>query len=214
MNNLIVKIFSFVIMVSIISCSVKKKEMTVETKDNPLIEELYLKDIKIRELDVKNDTINLENYDKVHREQIFQLLAENKVVTNRDKIRAAWILQHTAAKFCDGELTSISPENFLLAYKLSSTALSQLEMKKDTLTIRKENIPRIVALNYDRYLLFTFGYQKFGTQFVFDDKTDEMILAPIDTTLSSDEERKKFNVEPLNVLLNKYKIKPMRSLKQ
>lgn len=183
--------------------------MTAEVNDNPYIEKLYLKDVAIRELDAKTDTVILENYDKVHREQIFQFLAENKVVTVRDKIRAAWILQHTAAKVCDGELTSISPENFLLAYKLSSTALTQLEHQKDTLTIRKENIPRIVALNYDRYLLCTFGYQKFGTQFVFDDKTNEMLLAPIDTTLSNDEERKKYNVESLPELLNQYKMKSM-----
>jgi hypothetical protein len=38
-----------------------------------------------------------------------------------------------------------------------------------------------------------------------------MFLAPIDTTLSNDEERKKYNVEPLNILQNKYKTKPMQS---
>jgi hypothetical protein len=204
------KIFAqLILFISILSCSTNKTKMTAEVNDNPYIEKLYLKDVAIRELDAKTDTVILENYDKVHREQIFQFLAENKVVTVRDKIRAAWILQHTAAKVCDGELTSISPENFLLAYKLSSTALTQLEHQKDTLTIRKENIPRIVALNYDRYLLCTFGYQKFGTQFVFDDKTNEMLLAPIDTTLSNDEERKKYNVESLPELLNQYKMKSM-----
>ncbi len=196
-----------------VSCSLEKNMEIVQKNDNSLIKELYLKDIEIREIDAKTDTVNLEDYDKIHRDKIFQLLAENKVITVNDKIRAAWILQHTAAKFCDGELTSISPENFLLAYKLSSTALSQLEREEDTLTIKKLNIPRIVALNYDRYLLFTFGYQKFGTQFVFDDKTDEMLLAPIDTTLSNDQERKKYNVDPLNVLLNKNKMKPMPNSK-
>jgi hypothetical protein len=174
-----------------------------------LIKEFYNKDIEIRELDAKTDTVNLEEYDKKHREQIFQLLAESKVVTPRDKIRAAWILQHTDAKICDGELTSLSPENFLLSYKLSSNAFLQLEHKKDTATIRAENITRIIALNYDRYLLFTFGYQKFGTQFVFDDVTGEMLLASINTTLSNDSERKKHNVESLSALLSKYKMKPM-----
>lgn len=211
MNKLIVKLFSFFSLISIFSCSIKKNVHVLEIKDNPIIKALYLKDVEIRKLDAKTDTVNLEDYDKMHREQIFELLAENRVLTSKDKIRAAWILQHTAAKFCDGQLTSVSPENFLLAYKLSSAALSQLETEKDTLTIRQENIARIIALNYDRYLLFTFGYQKFGTQFVFDDKTDEMLLAPIDTTLSNDEERQKYNVEPLNVLMNKYKIKPMQS---
>lgn len=150
----------------------------------------------------------MEDYDKKHREQIFQLLAENKIITAKDKYRAALILQHTAAKFCDGALTSISPENFLLAYKLSSTALSMLENEKDTATLRNGYIQRMIALNYDRYLLYSFGFQKFGTQFVFDDKTNEMLLAPIDTTLSSDSERAKYYVEPLNILLKKYRTKP------
>lgn len=195
--------------VTSVSCSPTKQNQSIAKEDNPLIEEMYKKDIEIRELDAKTDTVNLESYDKVHREKIFQLLSENKVITPKDKIRAAWILQHTAAKICDGELTSLSPENFLLAYKLSSSALSMLETKNDTATIRKQNIPRIIALNYDRYLLYTFGYQKFGTQFVFDDKTGEMLLAPIDTKLATDEERKKHQVEPLSLLLKKYKMKPM-----
>ena len=209
MVNFLIKTLSLISLFVAISCSDKKKDTIFEENDNPQIEKLYLKDLEIRELDAKTNTVNLEDYDKTHREQILQLLAENKVVTSKDKIRAAWILQHTAAKLCDGELASTSSENFLLAYKLSSTALSQLEKENDTLTIRKENVPRIIALNYDRYLLFTFGYQKFGTQFVFDENTNEMLLAPIDTTLSSDIERKKYNVEPLSVLLSKSKMKPM-----
>lgn len=201
--------FSLVLFVSLAGCAYRTKNKIASAEDNLLVKELYDKDVQIRKLDAKMDTINLEEYDKRHREQIFQLLAENKVLTPKDKIRAAWILQHTAARLCDGQLTSISPENFLMAYKLSSSALSQLEKEKDTLTIRKENVPRIIALNYDRYLLFSFGYQKFGTQFVFDEKTDHMLLAPIDTTLANDSERQKHNVESLSTLLSKYKIKPM-----
>jgi hypothetical protein len=119
MNKLLVKLFSFFVLISIFSCSIKKNVQVLEIKDNPLIKALYLKDVEIRKLDAKTDTVNLEDYDKKHREQIFELLAENRVLTSKDKIRAAWILQHTAAKFCDGDLTSVSPENFLLAYKLS-----------------------------------------------------------------------------------------------
>lgn len=209
MKQLLIISISLFLSVAFVSCSATKQKQIIENEDNLLIEEMYKKDIEIRELDAKTDTVNLENYDKVHREQIFRLLAENKVITAKDKIRAAFILQHTVAKICDGELTSLSPENFLLAYKLSSSALSMLENKNDTATIRKQNITRIIALNYDRYLLYTFGYQKFGTQFVFDDKTGEMLLAPVNTTLATDEERKKHQVEPLSILLKKYKMKPM-----
>lgn len=206
-----VKSSSLILIFLAISCSVNKIDRNTKVSDNQLIYQLYLKDIEIRELDAKTDTVNLEAYDKNHREQIFQLLAENKVITAKDKFRAALILQHTNAKICDGELTSLSPENFLLAYKLSTTALSMIEREKDTATLRKGYIQRMIALNYDRYLLYSFGYQKFGTQFVFDDKAQEMVLAPIDTTLSSDIERAKYYVEPLKTLLSKYKMKPMPS---
>lgn len=54
----------------------------------------------------------------------------------------------------------------------------------------------MAALNYDRYLLYTKGYQKYGTQRVFDDEGNEFI-APIDTILATDEERMKYNVESL-----------------
>lgn len=207
-----INFFACVIVGILISgCAVnnQKQNSTSVIVDNLIIKELYEKDIQIRELDAKTDTVNLEEYDKKHREQIFQLLAENKVITAKDKYRAALILQHTAAKFCDGELTSISPENFLLAYKLSSTALSMFEDVKDSTTLKKGHIQRMVALNYDRYLLYSYGYQKFGTQFVFDDKTEEMLLAPIDTTLASDAERAKYYVEPIHTLLKKHRMKPM-----
>ncbi|WP_407524351.1 hypothetical protein PDL71_01270 [Lacibacter sp. MH-610] len=209
MRVTIIQLFTILYLAASVGCSATKQAQVIQNEDNLLIEEMYKKDIEIRELDAKTDTVNLEAYDKVHREKIFQLLADNKVITPKDKIRAAWILQHTAAKICDGELTSLSPENFLLAYKLSSSALAELEKKNDTATIRKQNVPRIIALNYDRYLLYSFGYQKFGTQFVFDDTSGEMLLAPIDITLATDDERKKYNVEPLHVLLKKYKMKSM-----
>ena len=61
----------------------------LSTKDNPLIKALYLKDVEIRKLDTKTNTVKLNNYDNVHREQVFQLLAENRVLTSKYKIRAA-----------------------------------------------------------------------------------------------------------------------------
>ena len=202
---------SLIILLLCIAVACKSQQMlkVVRVEDNLTIKNMYRRDIEIRELDAKTDTVNLEEYDKVHREKIFEMLASNQVITPMDRYRAALILQHTAAKMCDGQITSISSENFLLAYHLSSAAWSQLKLKNDTITIIKNNIPRMVALNYDRYLLFTRGFQKFGTQFVFDDKTGDMLLAPVDTTLSNDEERIKYNVESLSSLLSKYKMKPM-----
>lgn len=211
MNKSIAKLSSLFLIVIMISCSKKYTEQVDRLNDNLTIIKMYQKDIEIRELDAKTDTVNLEDYDKIHRDKIFEMLANNQVITPMDKYRAALILQHTAGKICDGQITSMSSENYLLAFHLSSSALSQLKLKNDTLTIKKHYVPRMVALNYDRYLLYTKGYQKFGTQFVFDDKTGEMLLAPVDTTLTTDEERKEYNVESLKYLLSKYKMKPMSS---
>lgn len=208
-NGMMNRIFLVAWFVLGFGCKNDSETIRTERNDNPTIKRLYERDIEIRNLDAITDTVNLETYDKVHREQIFQLLAENKVLTANDKIRASWILQHTAAKVCDGEIASLSSENFLLAYHLSSSALEGLTQQNDTATIRKTNVSRIVALTYDRYLLFTFGYQKFGTQFIFDDVTGEMLLAPIDTTLANDAERRTHNIESLSVLLEKYKMKTM-----
>lgn len=202
-------LFTSITSLLIVSCVNNISKKTTKIEDNYLIKEFFSKDVEIRELDSKTDTVNLENYDKIHREKIFELLASNKVKTPMDKYRAALILQHTAAKICDGKLTSLSPENFLLAFYLSSSAMNELKALNDTVTIKKENVTRMVALNYDRFLLYSIGYQKFGTQFVFDDITGEMLLAPVDTTLTNDEERKKYNVEPLSMLLAKYKMKPL-----
>jgi hypothetical protein len=201
--------YVLIALVTLLSCKEARQEKTVKPVDHPEIEQLFLKDIELRELDARTDTVILENYDKVHRNRIFELLATGEVKTPLDKFRAALILQHTAGKLCDGELGSVSPENYLLAYHLSSTALKELQAANDTASMNKENFPRMVALNYDRFLLYTEGYQKYGTQFVFDAATGASLLAPIDTTLATDKERKKLNVEPLSELLSNHKMKPM-----
>ncbi len=207
-QKILAKFVFLMLLLLFANCKVNSVYKKVRLTDNLLIINMYLKDIEIRALDEKTDTVNLENYDRIHRNKILEMLANNQIITPMDKYRSALILQHTAAKICDGELTSVSPENYLLAFHLSSTALNELKKQKDSITIKKHYIPRMVALNYDRYLLFSMGYQKFGTQFLFDDKSGEMILAPIDTSLSNDKERKEYNVESLKYLISKYKMKP------
>lgn len=204
MNNSLIKSFSLIILFVAMGCSIKDQdqEQEVEINDNLLIEKLYLKDIEIRELDDRNDTVNLEDYDKIHREKVFELLAQGLIITPKDKFRASWILQHTNVTTCEGELKSISPENFLLAYYLMESAI------KDTAKYHQKIPVKMVALNYDRYLLFTKGYQKYGTQRVFDDQGNEF-LAPIDTTLATDEERKQYEVETYRELTEKYTLKPL-----
>lgn len=199
-------LFTLIALFLIVGCNNNVAKQIVKIEDNSLIKKLYSKNIEIRELDSKTDTVNLENYDNVHREKIFKLLANNQVKTPMEKLRAALILQHTVVKICDGQLTSMSPENFLLAFHLSSSALNELKALNDSVTIKNEHVSRMVASNYDRFLLYSVGHQKYGTRFVFDDVTGEMLLAPINTTLTNEEDRKQHQVETLEQLLTKYKI--------
>ena len=178
------------VLFSLLITSCTLPEVTVTITDNEPLKSMYEKDLEIRELNAKEDTIRLEDYDKIHREKVFELLSRGLVITPLDKLRASWILQHTNITSCEGELRSISPENYLLAYHLIISAI------KDTANYHQKIPVRMAALNYDRYLLYTKGYQKYGTQRVFDDEGNEFI-APIDTILATDEERMKYNVESL-----------------
>jgi len=179
-----------------------EQESPVQVEDNEILSSLYKKDLEIRELDAQTDTVNLEDYDKVHRDKVFELLSQGLVITPKDKFKASWILQHTNVIRCEGELKSISPENFLLAYHLMESAI------RDTAKYHQKIPVKMAALNYDRYLLFTKGYQKYGTQRVFDDEGNEF-LAPIDTTLATDEDRKRYEVETYKELTEKYTLKPL-----
>lgn len=116
--------------------------MKEDEKDNRLIERIFPKDIEIWELNTRTDTVTLEDCHKIHREKIFELLSSNQVKTPMDKYRSALILQHTAVKMFEGQLTSVRPENFLLAFHLSSAALHDLNFKKDTATAIKKIEPR------------------------------------------------------------------------
>jgi len=166
------------------------------SQDNIELTSMVIEDQKMRESD--NDTIDMEPVDKLHRQKVMQLLAEGKIVTNADKTNAALILQHTALTFCKGKLVSISPENYYLAFTLAKSAFENGD----------KNAGYFCAATFDRYLLYTTGYQKFGTQRVFDETTGEEIWAPIDPK-TTDEEREKFNVPKLSILLSKYRMKSL-----
>lgn len=165
------------------------------SQDNTELIRMVIEDQKLRESD--NDTIDMEPIDKLHRRKVMQFLVEGKIVTNTDKTNAALILQHTALTFCDGQLVSISPENYYLAYTLAKNAFENGD----------KSAGYFCAATYDRYLLYTQGYQKYGTQRLFDEDTGNEVWAPIDPK-TTDEEREKFNVPKLNDLLSQFRIKP------
>lgn len=160
--------------------------------DNEDLVRMVLEDQEIR----NKDDADFEPLDKTHRNKVFELLANGLVTTNKDKLNAALILQHTALVFCNDELNSISAENYLLAYHLSKSAFENGEL----------SAANFVAVTLDRYLLYTVGYQKYGTQRVFDDETNEEMWAPIDS-LTTDEERRKYGVPSKDSLLLRFKIK-------
>ena len=69
-------IFSILILL-ISACSLFKTEQEgannsgIEVIDNTILKDLYERDLEIRGIDAKVDTIRLEDYDKVHREKVF-----------------------------------------------------------------------------------------------------------------------------------------------
>lgn len=161
--------------------------------NNKELEQLVVKDQEMR----NNDTLDMEPIDKTHRQRVLEMLANGEVITGQDKFNAALLLQHTALIFCNEKLVSISPENYYLAYKLSKSAFDS----------GYKNAGYMTAAAFDRYLLYTEGYQKYGTQRLYDEKTDEEYWAPIDST-TTDEERAVYMVKPLKELLKEYKTEP------
>jgi hypothetical protein len=179
-------------------CKVRNQAVTKNANDNSELKRLVIIDQQMRQ----NDTLAMEPIDKKHRAVVMSLLANGLIKTNQDKFNAALILQHTALTFCNGKLVSISPENYLLAHELTKSAFEAGD----------KSAAYMAAVTYDRYLLYTEGYQKYGTQRVNDETTGEEIWAPIDPNIS-DKERTKYNVPPLAELLKKYKMKPFPNKK-
>ena len=128
--------------------------------------------------------------DDARRRRVLELLATGLVVTAKDKLSAALILQHTPGIICDGRVKSVSPENYLLAHHLAKAAFSE----------GLEDAKHMVAQTIDRYLAFTEGRQRYGTTRLFDLKTGEEYFPYIDRSIS-DDERARYGVPPLSKLL-------------
>lgn len=196
-NNFLYIIFCMAAVIA--GCKVQNKITSTVISDNPQLKELVRIDQQMRQSDT---VVEMEPIDKQHRAVVMFLLATGQIKTNTDKFNASLILQHTALTFCNGKLVSISPENYLLAHHLAKSAFESGDRSAAYMT----------AATYDRYLLYTEGYQKYGTQRVLDEATEDEVWAPIDSK-TTDEERAKYNVPPLTELLKKYKMKPYPNLK-
>jgi len=132
------------------SCTTQS-EKPVGIESNKELKQLVVKDQELRESESGEP---MELLDKVHRKRVLELLVNGDVRTAQDKFNAALILQHTALTYCNDRLISMSPENYLLAHTLARSAFASGYKEAAYLT----------AATYDRYLLFTEGFQKYGTQ--------------------------------------------------
>jgi len=129
--------------------------------------------------------------DRIKR--VLELLAKGAAQTPEDKYNAALVLQHTPLTFCEGRIVAKSPYNFLLAHYLA----------KESYEGGYNNARGLIAMSMDRYLSFTTGHQKYGTNFVFNQKTGKDELVPVDRA-TPDNERAQYGVAPLAELLKKY----------
>jgi len=131
--------------------------------------------------------------DGERRTRVIELIAEGSVASPKDKFNAALVLQHTELTLCNGNLASLGPENYLLAHHLAKAALAG----------GIEDARILVAQTIDRYMTFTVGYQRYGTNRLIDQETGEEYLVPVDRE-TSDEERATYGVPPLKTLLSRF----------
>lgn len=139
----------------------------------------------------------IERTDDERVKLVLELIGEGKVKTPQDDFDAALVLQHTGLDFVGKKLVSKSADNYLLAHQLFISAYSG--------GIKDARF--LIAASLDRYLSFTVGYQKYGTNRVFDQVTGKELLVPIDRK-TSDSERAQYGVPALAELLKQYPEQP------
>lgn len=131
--------------------------------------------------------------DDARRTRVLELIASGNTASPQDSFNAALVLQHTGLVSCDGEIKSLSAENYLLAHFLFKRAMAG--------GIKGANY--LVAASIDRYLSFTVGQQRYGTNRLIDQDTGREVLVPIDRS-ATDAERAIYGVEPLKQLLKRF----------
>jgi len=114
---------------------------------------------------------------------VLSAIGEGELKTPEDKFNAALVLQHTGLTYCDKQLVSKSPDNYLLAHNLFKSAFEA----------GYKEARYLVAASIDRYLSFTEGYQKYGTNRLVNQETEKEELVPIDRK-TPDSERAKYGV--------------------
>lgn len=124
--------------------------------------------------------------DEVRQRRVLELLASGKIQDPESEYDAALILQHSGLTIADGKVAAVSLDNFLLAYLLANAAVDN----------GRDSARSLAAAALDRYLVFSGKPQKYGTQTIFDPKTQRMVVPPIDPS-TTDADRARWHVEPL-----------------
>ena len=124
---------------------------------------------------------------------VFGELAAGRVNTPEDKFNAALVLDHSPMTFRGDTLVAVSPDNYLLGHYLAT----------DAFEAGYGDAKVLVAQTLDRYLSMTTGCQKYGTNRFINQATGAEELAPVDRK-TSDQERARYGVPPLDTLLRQY----------
>ena len=132
--------------------------------------------------------------DEIRQQRVLTMLANGLIKKAEAQECAALILIHSGLTFCEGSLKAISIDNYYLAYQLAKSATEK----------GRKSARRLAADALDRFLVFSGKSQKYGTQTILDPKTNKMILPPIDPS-TTDEERAKWGVEPLAMIMQQFK---------
>lgn len=155
---------------------------------NPELKALFDEDQAVHG---RNEKVTRSDEDRI--KLVLELLAKDAAKTPEDKYHAALVLQHTPLDFCDKHLVSKSPYNYLLAHYLA----------KQSFEGGYKEAGYIVAATMDRFLSFTEGHQKYGTNRIVNQETGKEELVPIDRSVP-DSERARYGVPPLAELLKSY----------
>ena len=173
-------------------CARQSLDVAPARPDHVELAELAAEDQKVRSGGGVDHGPGIRTDDE-RRARVMELIAAGAVVTPRDKFNAGLVLQHTGLTFCDGELKSVSAENYLLAHHYFEAALAAgLEPARG-----------LSAMAIDRYLSFTKGIQKYGTNLLFNEETGKEEWVPIDRN-TTDAERARYGIAPLATLLARH----------
>lgn len=173
-------------------CARQSPHVTPAQPDHVELAELAAEDQKVRSGDGVDRGPGIRTDDE-RRARVMELIAAGAVVTPRDKFNAGLVLQHTGLTFCDGALKSVSVENYLLAHHYFEAALAA----------GMEPARGLSAMAIDRYLSFTKGTQKYGTNLLFNEETGQEEWVPIDRA-TTDAERARYGIAPLATLLARH----------